>query len=102
MSWASRIFQPGWDNDGEPGNQVPTKSAISGNFFCIGPAVAQDMYKYDCIWFEKDQINNCYDIMDNTSELNPFKVGLIQQLYFFKTSQIPYGLLINVMFPSCK
>ena len=32
-----------WDNEGEPGNQFPTKSLNTGEIFCRGLAFSQDM-----------------------------------------------------------
>ena len=58
MEYSTRRLDPGWDNDGEPGNQVPTKSSYSTEIFCWSPAFWQNMYRYEYIWAEKDQINN--------------------------------------------
>ena len=32
-------IQPGWDNNGKPGNQVATKSLPSSEIFCKNPAL---------------------------------------------------------------
>ena len=43
------IVDLGWDNDGEPENQVPMKSLNLGERFYKVLAFPQDMYKYECI-----------------------------------------------------
>ena len=42
-SYRQCVWLSGWDNDGELGNQVPTKSLNSGGVFCRGLAFSQDM-----------------------------------------------------------
>ena len=58
MDRRTDVQMAGWDNDGEPGNQVPTKSSYSTEIFGRSPAFWQNMYRYEYNWAEKDQINN--------------------------------------------
>ena len=66
---------PGWDNDGEPRNQVPTKSSFSTEILYRSTAFWHTMHNFESIWAEKDQINNFLSYYGHSCELTPRLLG---------------------------
>ena len=54
--------------------KLGSKEIFTSEIFCKGAAFPQDMYKYEWIWAEKDQINNFHHNMDITCELSPIRL----------------------------
>ena len=67
---------PAWDNEGEPGNQVPTKSLNSGEPFLGVTLFHKICRNMKALVQKRIKETISFHIMDIVGELSPFRIFL--------------------------